>query len=138
MQVCKILSKKEMWNAIAQEYFGDIRVERKTIDQIRMLWRRNSGNVRELVQELSTNRSKESTIRHKPAETEIGEKRDANFEDSVTESSNSKCERKNDMDQGDLNNYVQCESSDPAIENDNRAKPTRNTSTQQPLARPVC
>ena len=127
MQVCKILSKKEMWNAIAQEYFGDIRVERKTIDQIRMLWRRNSGNVRELVQELSTNRSKESTIRHKPAETEIGEKRDANFEDSVTESRNSKCERKNDMDQGDLNNYVQCESSDPAIENDNRAKPMLNS-----------
>jgi hypothetical protein len=40
-------SKKEMWESIAQEYYGAIRVDKKKIDKLRLIWRNNDYNVQE-------------------------------------------------------------------------------------------
>ena len=40
-------SKKEMWESIAQEYHGAIKVDKKKIDKLRFIWRHNDYNVQE-------------------------------------------------------------------------------------------
>ncbi len=36
-----------MWEPIAQEYYGAIRVDKKKIDKLRLIWRNNDYNVQE-------------------------------------------------------------------------------------------
>ena len=44
-------SKKDLWYAIAQQYFGEFRVCKRKIDRLRTIWRTNCGNIRELVRD---------------------------------------------------------------------------------------
>ena len=44
-------SKKDLWYAIAQQYFSEFRVCKQKIDRLRTIWRTNCGNIRELVRD---------------------------------------------------------------------------------------
>ena len=42
-----LLSKKTFWKDVAQQYYGELRVNQKKIDLLRLAWRRNEGGIRE-------------------------------------------------------------------------------------------
>ena len=46
-----ITSKKDIWYAIAQIYFGEVRISKRKIHRLRTICRENCGNIREQVRE---------------------------------------------------------------------------------------
>ncbi len=57
-----ITSKKDLWYAIAQVYFGEFRVSKRKIDRLRTIWRTNGGNIRERVREVPVTSSEVDSI----------------------------------------------------------------------------
>ena len=47
--ISKESSKKEFWKAVAQNYFKTFTVDKRKVEQLRLVWRRNSGDIRSLV-----------------------------------------------------------------------------------------
>ncbi|CAB4026800.1 Hypothetical predicted protein [Paramuricea clavata] len=46
VSISKESSKKEFWKAVAQNYYKTLTVDKIKVEQLRLVWRRNSGDIR--------------------------------------------------------------------------------------------
>lgn len=49
LSISTATSKREFWKSVALNYFMTFIVEKRRIEQLQLLWRKNSGNIRERV-----------------------------------------------------------------------------------------
>ena len=74
-------SKKEFWKAVAQNYFKMFTVDQKRVERLRLVWRRNSGDIRGRVKKCPVSTTCESRHVHAQQQCQFINK-DSNDNDS--------------------------------------------------------